>query len=109
MRTASALRQQLAASFAPADRTLPAMLIRQAERHGDKPLVSVGEMRWTYVETATVPLRRVRWKPLPDFGADFLKRHAQNRGETPAEVERRSRNCVEVGFERYVSSGTRFR
>jgi crotonobetaine/carnitine-CoA ligase len=52
MRTVSALRQQLAASFAPADRTLPAMLIRQAERHRDKPLVSVGEMRWTYAETA---------------------------------------------------------
>jgi crotonobetaine/carnitine-CoA ligase len=52
MRTVTALRQQLAASFAPADRTLPAMLIRQAERHGDKPLVSLGEMRWTYAETA---------------------------------------------------------
>jgi carnitine-CoA ligase len=57
MRTVSALRQQLAASFAPADRTLPAMLIRQAERHGDKPLVSVGEMRWTYAETAAAAAR----------------------------------------------------
>jgi carnitine-CoA ligase len=57
MRTASALRQQLAASFAPADRTLPAMLIRQAERHGDKPLVSVGDTRWTYAETAAAAAR----------------------------------------------------
>src|SRR5262249_60898543 len=57
MRTVSALRQQLAASFAPADRTLPAMLMRQAERHGDKPLVSAGEMRWTYAETAAAAAR----------------------------------------------------
>ena len=39
--------------------------------------------RWTYVETATVPLRRARWKPLPDFSGDFRKRNDQNRGETP--------------------------
>ena len=42
--------------------------------------------RWTYVESATVPLRRGRWKPLPDFSVDFGRRITQNRGETPAEV-----------------------
>jgi crotonobetaine/carnitine-CoA ligase len=57
MRTVSALRQQLAASFTPAERTLPTMLIRQAERHGDKLLVSVGEMRWSYAETAAAAAR----------------------------------------------------
>ncbi|HEY6993386.1 MAG TPA: ATP-dependent acyl-CoA ligase [Xanthobacteraceae bacterium] len=52
MRTGSALRKHLSAAFAPADRTLPAMLLRQAERHGDKPLASAGETGWTYAETA---------------------------------------------------------
>ena len=42
--------------------------------------------RWTYEETAGVPLRRVRWKPLPDFTAAVRGRIAQNRGETFAEV-----------------------
>ncbi len=42
--------------------------------------------RWTYEESAAVPLRRVRWKPPPDFSADFRGRDDQNRGETPARV-----------------------
>jgi crotonobetaine/carnitine-CoA ligase len=50
MNTGSSLRQQLSSSFAAAERTLPAMLLRQAERHGDKPLVSAGDVRWTYAE-----------------------------------------------------------
>ncbi|HEU4359173.1 MAG TPA: AMP-binding protein, partial [Xanthobacteraceae bacterium] len=37
--------------FAPADRTLPAMLIRQAERFAQKPLVTAGDTTWTYAET----------------------------------------------------------
>ena len=43
MSTGSALRRQLAQAFAPAERTLPAMLARQAERHGEKPLASAGD------------------------------------------------------------------
>ena len=39
--------------------------------------------RWTYQESTTVPLRRVRWKPPTDIGADIRKRKAQNRGNSP--------------------------
>jgi carnitine-CoA ligase len=46
-------RRELPAAFAPAQRTLPALLLRQAERHGDKPLVSAGDIRWSYAEAAT--------------------------------------------------------
>jgi hypothetical protein len=42
--------------------------------------------RWTYVGSATAPVRRVRWKPPPDFWAGFRIGDDQNRGETPAEV-----------------------
>src|SRR5947199_7093617 len=45
------LRAQWSQSFAPADRTLPAMLTRQAERFAQKPLVTAGDTRWTYAET----------------------------------------------------------
>ena len=41
---------------------------------------------WTYEESAGVSLRRVRWKPLPDFTAAGQGRIAQNRGETPPPV-----------------------
>jgi hypothetical protein len=43
--------------------------------------------RWTYQESAAVPLRRVRWKPPTDIGADIRKRKAQNRGDSPGVVE----------------------
>jgi len=42
------LRAHLAQSFDPAERTLPAMLMHQAQRHGDKPLVSAGDDAWTH-------------------------------------------------------------
>jgi crotonobetaine/carnitine-CoA ligase len=51
MESASALRARLASSFAPPDRTLPAMLTHQADRNGDKPLVSAGGETWTYSQT----------------------------------------------------------
>src|SRR5262249_42194667 len=57
MSAASALRRQLAEAFAPAERTLPAMLARQAERNGDRPLVSAGDVSWTYAETAAIAAR----------------------------------------------------
>ncbi|MGA8756460.1 MAG: hypothetical protein WB611_09010 [Stellaceae bacterium] len=38
--------------------------------------------RWIYQESATVPLRRVRWKPPIDIGADIRKRKAQNLGDS---------------------------
>jgi crotonobetaine/carnitine-CoA ligase len=57
MGAVSALRRQLAQAFAPAQRTLPAMLTRQAERHGDKPLASAGDASWTFAQTAGAAAR----------------------------------------------------
>jgi len=57
METESALRRQLAQAFAPAQRTLPAMLARQAQRHGDKPLASAGDVSWTFAQTAVAAAR----------------------------------------------------
>jgi crotonobetaine/carnitine-CoA ligase len=51
MESASTLRARWASSFAPAERTLPAMLTRQAERFANKRLVSAGGAAWTYAET----------------------------------------------------------
>jgi carnitine-CoA ligase len=51
MVSASQLRAQWSQSFAPADRTLPAMLTRQAERFAQKPLLTAGETTWTYADT----------------------------------------------------------
>jgi crotonobetaine/carnitine-CoA ligase len=45
---AARLVDELARDFAPAERTVPAMLARQAERYADKPLVSSGGQSWTY-------------------------------------------------------------
>jgi crotonobetaine/carnitine-CoA ligase len=57
MSTGSALREHLSSSFAPAERTLPVMLTRQAEHHGDKPLVTAGDACWTYAQTAAAAAR----------------------------------------------------
>ena len=51
MVSALQLRAQWSQSFAPADRTLPAMLTRQAERFAQKPLVAAGGTTWTYADT----------------------------------------------------------
>ncbi|MBS0534346.1 MAG: ATP-dependent acyl-CoA ligase [Proteobacteria bacterium] len=48
---AAALVRQLSQAFAPGERTVPAMLTRQAARYGDKPLVGFGDRSWTYAET----------------------------------------------------------
>jgi crotonobetaine/carnitine-CoA ligase len=47
---AARLVDELARDFAPADRTVPAMLARQAERFGGKTLVSSGGQTWTYAQ-----------------------------------------------------------
>ena len=44
------LVDDLCRQFAPAARTVPAMLERQAERHRDKPLVSAGGETWSYAQ-----------------------------------------------------------
>lgn len=55
--SASALRARWISSFAASERTLPAMLTRQAERLGDKPLVGAGDVIWTYAETRDAAAR----------------------------------------------------
>src|SRR6185312_10348964 len=47
MEAARALRAKWSGLFAPSERTLPAMLTRQAERYGTKPLVSTGGVTWS--------------------------------------------------------------
>jgi len=62
--------------------------IRQAGIKGCITWHSLHELaRWTYHESATVTLRRVRWKPPPDFSVDFRRRDAQNRGDSARAVE----------------------
>src|SRR6266542_4593322 len=51
MVSASQLRAHWSQLFAPADRTLPAMLTRQAERFAQKRLVTAGRTTWTYADT----------------------------------------------------------
>lgn len=51
MVSASQLRAQWSQLFAPADRTLPAMLTRQTGRFAHKPLVTAGGTTWTYADT----------------------------------------------------------
>ena len=57
MGSASALRAQWIKSFAPAERTLPAMLTRQAERHAQKPLVSAGGTTWSCADACETAAR----------------------------------------------------
>jgi hypothetical protein len=79
--------------------------VRHAGIKGCISYPSLHEMaRWTYEESATVPLRRVRWKPLPDFTADFRRRDAQNRGDPARAVEggpgRASRWILSIPYQR---------
>ena len=48
----SAPAQSLPELFAPLDRTLPKMLTRQAERYGQRRLITIGGVTLTYAETA---------------------------------------------------------
>jgi crotonobetaine/carnitine-CoA ligase len=57
MTSASALRRHWSQAFAPAERTLPAMLTRQAERFAHQRLVSAGDTTWTYAETCEAAAR----------------------------------------------------
>ncbi len=54
----TALKLAPAAAFAPAQRTVPEMLRRQAERHGDRPLFVCGGERWTFAEARAVAARQ---------------------------------------------------
>src|SRR5215469_3859117 len=54
---ASHLRQQWVKAFAPGERTLPTMLLRQAKRSPDKTLVSAGDVALTYAQACEVAAR----------------------------------------------------
>ena len=41
-------------SFPPSDRILSTILMRQAERYGDRILLVAGQARWTYAQTAAI-------------------------------------------------------
>jgi carnitine-CoA ligase len=49
--SATLLLEQLSSQFAPHERTVTTMLIRQAKRFGDKPLVCFGDETWGYAQT----------------------------------------------------------
>ena len=72
---AARLVDELARDFSPADRTVPAMLARQADRYGDRPLVSSGGQSWTYAQARDeaarfgATLRAARFEPAPDVPA----------------------------------------
>src|SRR3954471_3151900 len=55
--SASELRAKWSGLLAPDERTIPAMLTRQAERCGRKPLVSTGGATWSYVDTGDAAAR----------------------------------------------------
>jgi crotonobetaine/carnitine-CoA ligase len=54
---ASSLRQQWTKAFSPAERALPTMLLRQAERSPDKTLVSAGDVALTYAQACDTAAR----------------------------------------------------
>jgi crotonobetaine/carnitine-CoA ligase len=54
---ASNLRQQWVNAFSPAERTLPAMLLRQVQRIPEKTLVSAGDAALTYAQASDVAAR----------------------------------------------------
>jgi crotonobetaine/carnitine-CoA ligase len=54
---ASGLRQQWTKAFLPAERTLPTMLLRQAERIPEKSLVSAGDATLTYAQACDTAAR----------------------------------------------------
>ena len=57
MEKARALRAKWSTLFEPAARTLPAMLTRRAERHGDKPLVSAADVIWSFADARDAAAR----------------------------------------------------
>jgi len=55
--TASILRAQWSKLFAPAERTLPTMLTRQAELYANRSLVSAGDTTWSYADACDAAAR----------------------------------------------------
>lgn len=68
--------------FAPADRTLPTMLRRQAERHGAMPLVRIGDRVWSYADAPGLAARAAAWLAQAGVGAgDRVALFCANRPE----------------------------
>ncbi len=49
--------RDLPALFAPAERTLPRMLARQAEKYGERTLFVAGDVRWSFAEARDIAAR----------------------------------------------------
>ena len=48
---------RIVAAFPPAERTLPRILTRQAERYGDRVLLRAGAVEWTFRDTVAMAAR----------------------------------------------------
>ena len=53
-------RPRRSSRLPPAERTLPAMLLRGAERHGERPLLSFGDATWSHARCRGSPRRGPR-------------------------------------------------
>lgn len=73
---------RIVAEFAPQERTLRTMLQRQADRYGDTPFVTCGDVRWTFAETAEVARTWGARLVAAGIGAgDRVMIHCSNRAE----------------------------
>ena len=50
----------LVSAFPPGERTVPAMLQRQAQRYGNRPLFVAGEVSWSFAEAPAIAARLCR-------------------------------------------------
>ncbi|KGF69460.1 crotonobetainyl-CoA:carnitine CoA-transferase [Hoeflea sp. BAL378] len=72
----------MAAEFPPGDRTLSTLLTRQAEKYRDKPLVTCGDARWSFEQTARIAQTYARYLAHAGVTAgDRVAIHSGNRAE----------------------------
>ena len=75
-----------AAAWPLAERTVPTLLRRQAERYGERPFVSIGTTRWSYADASAAAART---------GA-ALRRAGIGRGDRVALMSANRVECLEV-------------
>lgn len=72
----------LSEEFPPRDRTLSTLLKRQAEKYRDKPLVTCGDARWSFEQTARVAETYAQYLAHAGVkGGDRVAIHSSNRHE----------------------------
>ena len=73
---------RIAAAFPPGDRTLSTLLTRQAEKYRDRPLVTCGDARWSFEQTARIAETYARYLAHAGVAAgDRVAIHSGNRAE----------------------------